>query len=326
MQARNLFYNACMPTNPPPEKRTHLAAVLTALLVTVLWSSSWILIKIGLKANLPALTFAGLRYTLAFLCLLPVVLLNAQHRGLLRRISRPTWARLLLLGVVFYALTQGAQFVSLAFLPAATLTLLLNFTPVIIALFSGVGAKEPTSLFQWGGIALSAAGALLYFLPLEIPAAQVFGLAVALLGLLANAASALMGRQANTQTGLPPILITTVSMGVGGLLLLLGGALTQGFGSLDLTQWLIVAWLAVVNTAFAFTLWNRSLQTLTAVESGVINSLMLPQIAILAWLFLGEALGPRQVAGIAVVALGTLVVQMWRYLPRLGKSSPARVE
>jgi hypothetical protein len=34
--------------------------------------------------------------------------------------------------------------------------------------------------------------------------------------------------------------------------------------------------------------WNKSLQTLTAVESSIINSTMLPQIAILAWLLLGE--------------------------------------
>ena len=49
----------------------HLTAVLQALLVTFLWSTSWVLIKVGLD-EIPALTFAGLRYTLAFLFLLPV--------------------------------------------------------------------------------------------------------------------------------------------------------------------------------------------------------------------------------------------------------------
>ena len=51
----------------------HLTAVLQALLVTFLWATSWVLIKIGLK-DIPALTFAGLRYTAAFLCLLPFAL------------------------------------------------------------------------------------------------------------------------------------------------------------------------------------------------------------------------------------------------------------
>jgi drug/metabolite transporter (DMT)-like permease len=46
---------------------TRAAAVALALFVTVLWSSSWVLIKRGLEA-LPALTFAVLHHTLAAAC------------------------------------------------------------------------------------------------------------------------------------------------------------------------------------------------------------------------------------------------------------------
>lgn len=284
------------------------------------------LIKIGLRGDLPAITFAGLRYSLAFVCLLPFVLANPNHRSAVRSMSTSAWRELAILGVVFYSLTQGAQFLGLAYLPAATLTLLLNFTPVFIALFSVGLVKEPASPLQWGGILLSSAGALVYFLPLAGPSVQAIGWVSALVGVLANAVSSILGRRANSHSGLPAVLITTVSMGIGGGLLLLAGALTQGFGALTLRQWLIIAWLALVNTAAAFTLWNYSLKNLTAVESGVINSLMLPQIAILAWVFLGEALTPRQIAGITIVAAGTLVVQMGRFLPRCiqsGANPPA---
>ncbi len=51
---------------------SHGRAVLEALLVTFLWSTSWILMRIGLR-EIPALTFAGLRYTIAALVLLPGV-------------------------------------------------------------------------------------------------------------------------------------------------------------------------------------------------------------------------------------------------------------
>jgi drug/metabolite transporter (DMT)-like permease len=87
---------------------------------------------------------------------------------------------------------------------------------------------------------------------------------------------------------------------------------------LGLRQWAIIAWLAVVNTAATFTIWNHIQRTLTAVESSVINNMMLPQIAILAWVFLGEALTGRQIAGMALVGVGTLVVQ-WRGR-RLGRT------
>lgn len=41
------------------------------------------------------------------------------------------------LGLVMYVLTQGPQFVGLDLLPAATLSLLLSFTPVVVTLGSG---------------------------------------------------------------------------------------------------------------------------------------------------------------------------------------------
>ena len=307
---------------PGLNRRTTMAtrpatkAIVQALVVTFLWSTSWVLIKLGLRASLPAVTFAGLRYSLAFLCLVPFVLFNPTHRATLRALPGSVWVRLALLGVVFYALTQGAQFVGLSFLPAATLTLLLNLSPIVVALLGLLLTVERPTRGQWGGILLSAAGALVYFTPLALPAGQVIGLAVGLLGLLANAASALLGRQINRDGRLSPLLVTTVSMGVGGLLLLATGAATQGFGRLGPAQWLLVAWLAVVNTALAFTLWNHTLRTLTAVESSVINNTMLPQIAILAWVFLDEPLNLRQIIGIGLVGVGTLVVQLRRAAPR----------
>jgi drug/metabolite transporter (DMT)-like permease len=291
---------------------SHRKAVLQALLVTFLWSTSWVLIKLGLKASLPPVTFAGMRYSLAFLCLLPLVLTNPNHRNRLYRISRLAWLQLALLGLVYYTLTQGAQYVGLVFLPAATLTLLLNFSPILVALFSGAVNQESPFLTQWGGIVLSTLGAMVYFLPFDIPAGQVLGYTAALIGVLANAGSSLLGRNVNSRTGLPPIVVTTVSMGFGGLLLLAGGAITQGFGHLNGYQWLLIAWLAVVNTAIAFTMWNQTLRVLTAVESSVINNTMLPQIAILAWIFLGEGLGVRQILGLVLVCIGTLIVQLWR--------------
>ncbi len=171
----------------------HLAAVLQALLVTFLWSTSWVLIKFGLD-DLPALTFAGLRYTFAFLCLLPF-LLQPTCRADIRHLSRADWCRLLVLGLLFYAITQGAQFVGLAYLPAITVNLLLNFTTVLVAFL--------------------------------------------------------------------------------GLVLL-----------------------------------AERLRTLSAVESSIINSTMIVQIPLLAFMFLGESLTVRQALGMLLAGMGALVVQL----------------
>ncbi|HLO14089.1 MAG TPA: DMT family transporter [Anaerolineales bacterium] len=290
----------------------HLTAVLQAVFVTILWASSWILIKLGLRASLPALTFAGLRYTFAFLCLTPFVLLKSTNRIAFRSLTPKNWGQLVLLGVIYYTLTQGAQFLSLAYLPAAMVSLLLNLTSIIVGLFGIIFLHEHPSSGQWFGISLTILGVAIYFLPIEIQGVQIIGLFVALGGVLSNAASGLLGRHMNRLANSSPLIITFVSMGIGAILLLVIGIVFQGFGKLDLQSWLLIGWLAIVNTAFAFTLWNHTLRTLSAVESSIINSLMMPQIAILAFVFLGEALNGKEILGLILVSLGVIIVQLQR--------------
>jgi drug/metabolite transporter (DMT)-like permease len=286
----------------------HSQAVLQALFVTFLWSTSWVLIKIGLQ-DIPALPFAGLRYLLAFLCLLPFALRSGQLSPL-RHLSAGMWFRLILLGLLFYTVTQGSQFLSLFYLPALTTSLLLSFTTILVALLGmGLLRERPTAV-QWGGTGLYLAGILVYFYPLSVPSGEVIGLAIALAGVLANALSSILGRDVNRSGELEPVAVTVVTMGIGAIPLLVGGIAVQGLPRLTLTHWAIILWLAVVNTALAFTLWNRTLRTLSAMESSIINNTMLFQIAVLAWLFLGEPLGGRQVVGMVLAGLGTVLVQL----------------
>ena len=275
----------------------------------MLWASSWVLIKLGLRESLPALTFAGLRYTLAFIGLAPFVLLSTKNRAVIASLTRKAWGRLAFLGIVYYTLTQGSQFLSLAYLPAAMVSLLLNLTPLIVGLFGILFLGEHPSRGQWLGIFLTVIGVAFYFLPLDVNRIHLPGLLIAFSGVVTNAASALLGRQVNRLGTTSPLVITFISMGIGAVLLLVLGILTQGFGKLGLQSWLLIAWLAIVNTAFAFTLWNHTLRTLSAVESSIINSLMMPQIAVLAFIFLGESLTGKEIAGLVLVSLGVLVVQ-----------------
>jgi drug/metabolite transporter (DMT)-like permease len=119
-----------------------------------------------------------------------------------------------------------------------------------------------------------------------------------------------MGRAVNRSGEIPALLVTVVSMGVGSAALLAVGVAVQGLPPLSWRAWQIIGWLAAVNTAFAFTLWNHTLRTLPAVISSVVNNTMLIQVAILAWIFLGERPGPREVAGLALAALGAIFVQV----------------
>jgi drug/metabolite transporter (DMT)-like permease len=309
------------PAEPPPATPAaatpaaaapgHGRAVLLALLVTFLWSTSWVLIKIGL-AEIPALTFAGLRYLLATACLLPVALAHRQVRRQLRALRAADWRRLAVLAALLYTLTQGSQFLALAYLPAQTTSLLLSFSPVVVALAGIALLSERPTARQWCGVVLYLVGATIFLYPAAFPAGQLIGLAAALVGLLANAGAAVVGRSVNRRATLNPLAVTVVSMGLGAAALMVCGVSVEGLPSLGPTAWLIVGWLAVVNTAFAFTLWNLTQRTLSATESSVINSTMLVQIAVLAWLFLGEPLGSKEITGLSLAAAGVVMVQLPR--------------
>jgi drug/metabolite transporter (DMT)-like permease len=283
-------------------------AMLQALLVTFLWSTSWVLIKHAL-AEIPPLTFAGIRYTVAFLLLAPGLW---KHRAAIRALSAREWGLLALLGLVYYSVTQGGQFLTLGYLEAVTFSLLLNFTSVLVALFGMVALREIPSRTQWGGILIFLVGVLVYFFPAAGSGEPALGFILAAITLCANAAAAVLGRAVNRASTTPPLMVTGISMGVGALPLLGVGWAVEGIPPLSLEAWSVILWLAVVNTALAFTLWNRSLQRLSAVESSIINNTMLVQIAVLAWLFLGEGLTWRDGVGLVLATVGIVIAQVKR--------------
>ncbi len=288
--------------------KQHTIAVLQALFVVFLWATSWVFVKIGLH-DIPPVTFAGLRYFLAFVCLLAVLLFN-RSRTEIKTLTRSEWSRFIILGILLYAGTQGAVFVALTYLPAVTVNLLWSFSSVTIALLAVPLLAERPRLFQWAGMLLTVIGAVVYFYPVEIPRNQTVGFLVAMLGVLANATASILGRDINRIAKHHALVVTVVSMGAGSVILLVAGMAFERTPGLSAQSWWIILWLALVNTAFAFTLWNHTMRTLTAMESGIINGTMLVWVAIFAVPFLHETITAKELVGLVGTSMGTLLVQL----------------
>jgi drug/metabolite transporter (DMT)-like permease len=303
-----------VPTIPPSFTASgHVRLRLLAVLVTVLWSSSWVLIRKLLDDGdrIPPLTFAGLRYGLAAVALGAWIALRRPVRAPapLRSLGAGGLAAIAGLGVVQFAITQGAQFVAIDNQPAATTNLLLAATPLLVAA-AGTIIGEPMTRRQLIAGAAIIAGSLIYFTgDLGFTA---IGLAAALIGLGANAASALFGRAVNRSTHLDAWRLTATTMSVGAAVLVVAGLMIDGVPRVSLTAAAVVAWLAVVNTALAFTWWNICLRRLGAAEMAAINTLMSVQIPVLAWIFLDEAIGVSEAVGITIVAGAVASVAMRR--------------
>jgi len=290
------------------KKPSRLKAILLAVLVTIIWSTSWVLIKIGL-ADIPAMTFAGLRYMLASLLFFPL-LLKKDIRTQIKRLSGRDWAMMVALGVVLYMFGQGGQYLGLAYLPSVTVSLILNLSALFVAVVSSITIKEKLNWLQWLGVLLNLAGVLVYFNPGNHIQGNWLGWFFAILCLLGNSVGSIIGREVNRKAHIHPIVITGISMTIGSVLMLGTGILWQGLPPLSAQSIWIIVILAVINTAVCFTLWNYTQQTLLATETTILNNTMLVYISILAWIFLGEKQSALGIIGLILALAGAMLVQI----------------
>jgi len=280
-------------------------------LVTFLWSTSFIIIKLGLT-YIPPITFAGLRYSIACILFIPIIIFNRGLKTEIRLLTIKDYKKLIALGIIFYSFTQGSQFLGLALLPSVTVSLMLNLTPIIVSVAGIFILSEIPTNRQWIGIMGFFIGIIVYFLPSDFSGSRFLGIIVMGTGVLANSGSSILGRGINRDSNINPIIITFISMGIGSFILLVSGLLVEGVPVIELKTIGFLFWLAAINTTFAFTLWNYTLRSLTAMESSVINGTMLIQIALLAWIFLGEEITILEIIGMVIASISVLVVQIKR--------------
>jgi len=292
-------------------KRTRILAVVQALFVTVLWSSSFIVIKFGL-AEIPPLTFAGLRYSIASLILLVLIASQSKMRSSMKGRPRRWWGMLTLYGIVYITATQGTQFLGLYYLPAITFSLILNLTPIIVLIMAIPWLREQPSAVETGLILIGILGVILYFYPLDFVGVSILGLTVGIISLLANSFSSIIGRAINRARDTPALVITGIMMSIGSIFLLLFGLVSEPIVSLSLTSWFYILWLAAMNTALAFYLWNKAMRVLRAIDMTLINSTMMPQIVILSIIFLGEYPNYLDWIGLIILAASVAAVQVFQ--------------
>ena len=287
--------------------RDHLVALLEAFFVTFLWSTSYVLVKMGLTEMTP-LSLVALRYMVASLILLPLALRRGEGE-LLR--DPGNVLKMAVLGLSGYTVAQGLQCLGLFYLPAVSVTFILNFTPLIVAVLGVVALKEYPRLHQLAGMGLVLVGAYMYF-NAPLGGNSLLGVGITLVSGIGWGSYLVLGRLLLVRGELDPLGVTAFSMGFGTLLLALVAFSVEGLPSVSLTGWGIIIWLGVVNTALAFFLWNHALQRLEAFEISVLQNTMLVQIAVLSWMFLGEQLTMAKLVPMALVFIGALVVQLRR--------------
>lgn len=286
----------------------HLIALLEATLVTFLWSTSYVLIQIGLDEINP-LAFAAYRYFFASLILL-VPLFSQINKGGLENINHRKLLLFLVLGFTGYFIAQGFQFLGLFFLNSVTVTFILNLTPLFVLGFSVLLLNEwPTSI-QAMGIGLTLIGVVIFFYDSLQQVGMITGVLVTLISGIGWALYMIILRRHLIKNNENIITITSISMFFGAIMLLVATGLTNNIVNVSFNGWMIIFWLSGINTAVAFFLWNHALKTLKVIEQSILQNSMLIQISLLAYFFLQESINEQKIIGMTIVFIGVLIVQI----------------
>lgn len=284
-------------------------AYLSWATICLVWGTTYLAIRISLETLPPGLS-AGLRWlTAGMLLALGHV---ATRRPLPRRAQ---WPSLALLGVLFIVAGNGLVVWAEQWVPSGMTAVLLATTPfwmVGIELF--VPRGERPGARTWAGLTVGFGGIVLLVWP-DIAAGGRDRLAF-LLGVIALQVACISWSIGSAYSRArhqehPALAGAAVQMISGGILLTAVGSAAGEWSRLafGLRSGLAFAYLIVVGSIVAYSAYLYALKHLP-ISTLSLYSYINPIIAVvLGALVLGEPLGPRTAAAVAVVLVGVALVR-----------------
>ncbi len=285
------------------KKPSYPIAIAEAVLVNLIWATSFIIVKLILDEISP-LTISGLRYFIGALILLPFIL---QEKG--EPLSAKTWGTLLILGIAQYTIGNGGIFWALQYLPATTVSFLMGGVTIATLVGSVFWLKEIPSKIQILGIFVALVGGTLFFAD-GIKAGEKIGLLLFLIGMLGTTYFTLAGRKIARVGAISTLKLTGVPLLLGGIVTLLIAIPLEGIPSASPSAWGLILVLATVNTALGYFLYNHALQVLTAIQMNILLSLAPFWTALFSFFLLNERLGWMQMLAMVIVIIGVILVQI----------------
>jgi drug/metabolite transporter (DMT)-like permease len=289
------------------------------VLLVLIWSSTWVAIKIGLE-DAPALLGAGVRFALAGLVLLALAAVG-------RRSLRTDWPLAGVLGLFPFAFAYGLVYWGEQYIPSGLAAVLFGVLPLYVGILAAFLLPDAPLRPQLVlGIVIALGGLALTFAEsLELgdeDLALAGALALALSPLGAAAGNIGLKRRARE---LDPIVLNGWGMLGGGLLLLVSSAVGESWSEFAWTAEALgsIGYLALIGSAIPFVVLTILLRHISAQAMSFL-AMLLPFGALLFGAALyDEALTWRALAGAGLVAAGLLTAQWGRPRATVGPREPA---
>ena len=296
----------------PTETRPSWLPVAAVVVTLTLWASAFVAIRhLGHDFSAGALSLG--RLAVGAVALGAVAL----SRGVPRP-SRRDWLALVVIGVLWFgvynvSLNQGERHVD-----AGTAAMLIQISPVLIALLATLFLGERFTGWLALGLALAFAGVILIGLSQPGGHNDLIGVGLCLLAALVYSVSLVV--QKPLVSRLSAVHVTWLACTVGAVACLpFAGQLADDTSHASASDVWWIVYLGVFPTAIAFTTYAFALQHMTASSLGITTYLVPPLTIFLGWLFLGEVPPTMAYAGGALALVGVAVA---RRKPRAPKVAP----
>lgn len=278
--------------------------ILRAIFACILWGSAFAVATIAFN-YMPPILLSGSRFMIAGAMLFP--LLIARREPIVARIAQH-WRFLLLFALVQTFIQYGIYFIGIKNTPASMAAIIVGSAPLFIAISAHFAmANDKITPPKAGAIVLGIAGIVLFsadkFASVNSPQDLALGVTLLLISIIVGSYTNIM--VAKYDSSLSPVMLTSFSNFVGGVMLFLAGLIFEKLPSEPPTTEFIIAvvWLALIS-AVSFTIWYTTLQKPT-VKVSELNmwKFIIPIVGVLlSWILLpDEVPNWRDVAGITII-------------------------
>lgn len=288
------------------ESRMDLRALAYGIGFAVIWASAFTSTRI-IVVDVPPLTALSMRFALSGV----FGVMIARALGQRWDFTRDQWRALIIFGFFQNALYLGLNWSAMRHIEASLAAIIASAMPLLVALLEWVWMRKSLSVMAVFGLFSGMVGVALIMGARLSGGADLFGVGLAILGLVSLALATLSVRGA---TGTKNLLMgVSVQMFVGALVLLVP-ALVLETASLDFGLRTGAAFAyAIFGPGLAATLlWFALVQHVGALRASVYHFLTPFFGVAIAALFLGETLTWVDIVGVGIITIGILCVQMSR--------------
>lgn len=287
--------------------------ILVWLLLCIVWGTTWIFIKLGL-ADLPPISFAALRFTVACLILLPILLFQKIQIPQGKKI----WTIIIITGILQFFFNYGLLFWGEQYITSGLAAVLQATIPAFGLILARIYVGESITGLKILSILLGLAGVAVIFreqLILNGQMAFLGSLAVVVGAFGAAYASVLTKAKGQSQH---PASLVFWQMLVGQIPLWLVGLTVEGNPLNFRWTWqavICVFFLAIIGSIVAFWLYYWLLSKIDVTKAMMI-AFVTPLVAVFVGSFFGEKLYIQTLFGGILVLLSVLLIVIRPILQR----------